>query len=349
MASQLTKTKHPHLFRDEKSGVFYYRRYSSRKRKQYFKTTGERDNAARAYKIGLQAYNDWIGRIGDEQGEIYFDQYAEKFLERRVENPGIRDRTKKLAEYEIARLVDGLGHLRLDQITAERYEEWVKDSRRISKRQKFANAKKVLVQILRDAHGAGYMERVPRLPSLDAPAEGPQYLRRDVIRRILKHCRSKSVKLLAFIMWKQGARPGEILQYEWSMIRWDEGEHGHIHIPGRITKTKRSRAIPLNSRVSRVLMRLYRSKNRAPTEFIFPSHKNPGQPQGQYTKTWDAACASAKIPHVTIYALRDTFVTDKLKKGVSLAFVAKYIDSSPKMLAERYAVAEEEAMRGVAE
>lgn len=348
MASRLVKTKHPHLFRDEASGYYYYRRYSSQKRRQYFRTTGERDSSARAYKVGLSAYNNWIGRLSDESGDVYFDRYAEKFLERRLENNSLREGTKRLTEYEVKRLIDGLGYLRIDKITAERYEEWVKDSRASGERSKFSNARKYLIQILRDAHDAGYLDRVPKIPNLDAPPAGPKYLHRHQIRAILHSCRSRMMKLMFYIMWKQGARPGEILQYEWGMIRWNEGEWGSIHIPARITKTNRARVIPLNSRVSRVLRYLYRSPNRAPTQFVFPAVKNPGQPYQQYHGTWKRSCLDAGVDGVTPYALRDTFVTDRLKQGISMAFVAKYIDSSPKMLSDKYMVAEGEAMQRVA-
>lgn len=341
----LIKTKHTHLFRDPASGVFYYRRYSSQKRKQFYKTTGERFSAAKAYKLGLAAYNKWIGKVSNEQGEVYFDRYAERFLERRLANGALRTGTKRLAQYEITRLVDGLGYLEIEKITAEKYEDWVKESRKTSGRTQFVGAKRALTQILRDAQDAGLIARVPRFPNLDTPAAPPQYLARKTIRAILKHSPSPSLKIMAFIMWKQGARPGEILQYRWDMIRWDEGEYGHLHIPKSITKTKRSRSIPLNSQVSRILVRL---QNVSKTALIFPSRRDPERPYTQYNKAWMTSCKLAKVPYVSIYALRDTFVTEKLKKGISLVFIAKYVDSSPKMLAERYAVAEEQAMKKVA-
>ncbi len=346
MPSKLTKTKHPHLFRDEASGYFYYRRYSSLKRRQYFKTTGEKLSAARAYRFGLEAFNDWIGSVSDEVGKVYFDRFAEKFLDRRLSNDAIRSRTKVLSEYEVKQLTEAFGHLELKQITAERYEEWVKDAKGAGKRQKFFNAKKALIQILREAQAAGHLQKLPKLPNTDAPAQEPTYLSRHTIRAILRNCTSPNCKLLGFIMWKQGARPGEILQYEWRMIDWKDGAYGSITIPGRITKTKRSRTIPLNSRVSWVLKRLWKQKPQSP--FIFASSRVLSAPYQQYDKNWKAACAAAKVGPVILYALRDSFVTDKLKAGRSLAFIAKYVDSSPKELAMRYAVAEEEAMRGVA-
>lgn len=346
MPSKLIKTKHPHLFRDEQSGYFYYRRYSSIKRKQYFKTTGEKISAARAYKFGLEAYNDWIGSVSNESGKIYFDRFAEKFLDRRLANDSLRSRTKALSEYEVKQLTEAFGHLELKQITAERYEEWVKDAKASGKRQKFFNAKKALVQILREAQASGHLTKIPKLPNTDAPAAPPTYLPRKTIRAIIQNLTSDNARLLAFIMWKQGARPGEILQYEWRMIDWKDGEHGSITIPGRITKTKRSRTIPLNSRVSRVLRRLWKQKPESP--FIFAGARDVTAPYQQYDNVWKAACVAAKIKPVIPYALRDTFVTDKLKAGISLAFIAKYIDSSPKELTSRYAVAEEGAMRSVA-
>lgn len=131
------------------------------------------------------------------------------------------------------------------------------------------------------------------------------------------------------------------------MIHWKEGPHGTIHIPGEITKTGRPRPIPLNSRVSRILHWIY---DRVTRDLIFPSPKDPEQAQKEYDTAWNKACQRAKIKtKATIYNLRDTFITDALKRGHSSTFIAKYVDNSASMIEKRYAVALKNVLEGIAE
>jgi integrase len=250
--------------------------------------------------------------------------------------------------------------LRPDQMTRLKWEAY--QSKEKSKREprQLYNTRKTLREILKRAHEEGMIKAMPKLPLKDAEPEPPKYIPKEHMLRILRRA-SRPTKLLVFIMWKQGARPGEVIQYRYSMLRWDEGPHGSIDIPGAITKTGRRRKIPLNAKVSRVLRFL---AARADGDCIFPSPRDSEQPQREYKTGWRTALkangrrrpgqrkgvksSAAKPLPYTIYNVRDTFITDALRRGFSSVFVGKYCDTSSSMIDRRYAVAEERVMTGVA-
>lgn len=385
MSSNLRKSqKYDNLFRSTASGTFFYRKYSKVKGKQFSASTGEKENEARAYKLGVEAFNEWLGKMTDEQGVIYFSRFARRYLNAKLDNPKFAIKTKRRfqGEFEASlhsseseeryrpRLFDAFGHLPLEKITNEVWEAWMASIAKDFPEFHFFNARKALLEVLNYAHENGYLNRVPKLTLQDPEAAPPRELTKDEIRKLFAAAhpvqmvghtkatmrkqldknglpvrRKHWIKLLMLIIWKQGARPGEILQYEWAMIRFEEGGQGKIDIPARITKTRRPRSILLNREVSRVLRFL---RKRAPEAvFLFPSEEKPGFPIGDYQNVWKRVCGRAGLK-AQIYWYRDTFVSRKLNEGVSTMWIAKYLDTSVGMLEQKYAVMGQEAQEKVA-
>jgi integrase len=381
MGSKLNRVKnYPNLYRDENSRSFAFRKYSKLKHKEFHRVIPDEDNPARAYKKGLDAFNDWLDKDTDASGVVYFAKFARKYLNSKLEDPEIREKTKKTFRNQLEpsplsteknprpRLIDGLGHLPIEKVTKEKFKEWRNLVLAEYPGFKFFNAKKALVELLSAAKDAGYLKSVPDFGEIsDAPPAPAVYLERKDIVQILKRCHSVRIvgkgkktgpmrrkdgmpgyerirsrtKLLAFIMWKQGARPGEVLQYKFEMFNFKTGT---LFIPGEITKTGRDREIPLNPKVLRIVKFLSKHSD---SPFLFPSPTDPDKPMGEYATGWNGACARAGV-EANIYFLRDTFVTDKFVQGLSDIFVAKYIDSSPEMLRRKYAVAIRDVMEKVA-
>lgn len=386
MSPTLVKSKrYPNLFRDSESQIFQFRKYSKLKRKQFFRSTGEKVNEARAYKIGIDAFNEWLGKVSDESGVVYFGRYAKRYLNEKLDNPTLAPGTKRTFQDQIEastvssgrknekyrpRLIDAFGHLPIEKVTNELWIKWVNLIREYFPDFKFFNARKALVEILIDALEKGHIKRVPEFDNPDGDAAPPRKLTDLEIRKLfnaahyVEYVRGPNktivirmrtggkipvrfknwIKLLMLIMWKQGARPGEILQYEWSMIHFDEDEDGRIHIPGKITKTRRARVIVLNPSVSRVLKFLM---GKAESPFIFPTPGNPERPIKSYHKTWAGVVRRAGF-HAQMYWFRDTFFTRKLEEGLSSVFLGKYCDSSSTMIEKKYAVLSDKTQRDVA-
>jgi len=82
------------------------------------------------------------------------------------------------------------------------------------------------------------------------------------------------------------------------------------------------------------------------SDCIFPQ-QGTDEPMTSYNAVWDRAMKELGFTY-TIYNLRDSFVTNALKRGFSSVFVARYIDSSSAMIDRKYAVAEQSIMRKVA-
>lgn len=342
MKAQFASKKYPNLYKYPNSSKWVFRKYSKEKRACFSKSTGEDKDETKAYRIGLEEFTKWMGtRIHHTGRPLLVRDIAKAILASKETK---RDNTYRSAHNQLVNhVLPAFGHLRPSQISVLKWNEYDSDERRKGKRTKLFNTRKALIEILNRAKEEGLIQVVPKLKNHDGPSKPPKYLEDKIVRRILKLCFPQT-KLLFYIVWKQGARPSEVLQYEWGMIDWSQGTTGYLNIPGGITKTGRSRQIPLNSRVSRVLRYL---ESKSESKFIFPSRYIPNARQTNYSKSWESACQRIGI-EADPYNLRDTYITNRLRAGISSVFIAKYIDSSALMIEKKYAVAEQKTMQGVA-
>lgn len=340
--SKYASKKYPNLYRFPDSPFWVFRKYSSEKGEEFKFSTGEDKNEALAYKLGSDKFREWLGSYLDGSSRrIQIKDVARSVLSAKE---GKAIRTVRSSKNQIVNhLIPAFGHLLPNQMTSLKWESYIASERGAGRNRKFFNLRKALIEVMRKSYEEKLIERIPKFTNPDPDPEPPTYLNRETVRSILKHA-SPGTKLLAFIVWKQGARPGEVIQYRFSMIRWKDGPHGSIHIPGEITKTRRPRQVPLNSRVARVLKWL---EKRTSNDLLFPSPKDPEKPIQEYKTGWNSACARAQVS-ATIYNLRDSFVTDCLLRGESSTFIAKYLDSSTEMIDRKYAVATKKALQGVA-
>ena len=113
--------KYPNLHLYPKSPNWVFRKYSSAKRAEFIKSTGERDEA-RAYKRGLQLFNDWLGVYLPSGRQLLFKDVARAVL---VAKESKKRNTYRSAKNQIENhLVPAFGHLRLDQVTALRWDQY---------------------------------------------------------------------------------------------------------------------------------------------------------------------------------------------------------------------------------
>jgi integrase len=336
-------------------------------------STGESSNAALAYKLGIDEFNKWLAKpvieiAAEENAEVFFGPYATEIRDKKLAQPDavFRKNSKRATKRDYTYLIGKLGHYPIARVTPDVWRKLYSDELQ-KKPQKFYNRRKALVEIMLQAKGDGLLDpnsdwvaalgvaRKNPFINPDQEEDHGEYLERDAIRKLLRAAtwehaksrqryRSRLIKLLIFWMWKMGARPGEILQYRWDMIKWKEGPHGRIHIPGTITKTKRSRVINLNSMLARYLRMLRRQTDSA---WIFPSRKGDG-PLTVYNKVWERVTARAGLD-ANMYWLRGSFITDALERGFSSVFIGKFTDTSPQMIEKRYAKAKKAMMERLAD
>lgn len=358
--SQYASNKYPNLYRYPDKPYWIFRKYCSEKRKEFFRSTGVADSEAEAYRVGLKMFNEWLGTRLDQSGrEMVIRDIARVVLAGKEEK---RDNTYRSAKNQLENhVLPAFGHLKPSQVTPLKWNHYDAEERRKGKRSKLFNTRKALLEVLNRAKEEGLIQTVPKLKNHDGEPRQGKYLDDTIVRGILKAA-SPDTQLLIEIMYRMGARPGEVIQYEWDMIRWEENKHGKIYIPGRITKTGRSRDIPLNSRISELLKARHGEKE---SKFIFPSPVYRDRPISEYKTGWKAACRRYVCPKVcgkectkekcydhdldlNIYDLRHTWVTNQAKRGISVVFTAKYADTSIAMIQTIYAKAESGAMEDTA-
>lgn len=359
----------PNLYKYPDSQFWVFRKWSSEKQKSFKFSTGEANNQAVAYKIGWDAFNLWLGKsIAEiEDGPIKFHAFANEILERKLAQPeSLLSRNSKLrSKSDFETLIKEFGHLRVEQVTSERWDTYVLDELSNpqepmrydvgtksmvpiqgakAKPRKFYNRRKALIEIMRKAAKESLVKECPEFKNPDSEEDSGEYLPDDQLAKIYRKA-SPSIRRLIFIMRRSGARPGEILQYQWTMIKWEEGTHGRLYVPAEISKTRRKRDIPLNSRVARYLNYAHKYSK---SPFVFPSRRHAIQHLGNYRSGWEQACSAAGVV-ANIYWIRGTWITDQLEKGISSVFIAKYCDTSSAMIDKRYAKSKQTIMEKIAE
>lgn len=344
----------PNLYKyPTRSRNWVYRRFSPERDEDFTFSTGEEKNEKVAHDIGEAAYHKWLllepKGEGASGGPIYFGDFAKANMDRKLARPDsdFSKNSKRTSKNATRHLIEAFGRLQLDRINEDRWEDYVAEVLRV-KPVKFFNRWKELNEIMRRAHRNGLIKRLPDFRNPDPKTDAGRALEDAEVQALLAAA-SPDTALLVEIIWRQGARPSEILAYEWDMIHWRRGKHGTIAIPGPITKTRREREIPLNSHIAELLRE---RKKGSSSRFIFPS---PDTAKGgefhivEYKTGFNAAAQRAGIADVTIYDLRRTFATNQAEKGRDRHWVAKYMDTSAQMLERIYVKVQQRALQEIAE
>ena len=113
-----------------------------------------------------------------------------------------------------------------------------------------------------------------------------------------------------------GMRRGELLNIEWSMVDLNKKI---ITLPASLTKTNKSRNVPLQPRALEILRTLPRSLSGK----IFPiGVKN-------FERSWRSICNKAKIEkHLRFHDLKRECVSRLLEKGLSISEVQLFVGNS---------------------
>lgn len=204
--------------------------------------------------------------------------------------------------------------------------------------------KQLLAQALGDlvpdvlvANPAARSVRLPR----PAPTGDPVHLEELEAQRLLRTTQGTPGYPLWRLLLGTGIRIAEALGLTWERI---DLAHGTAEIAGQYskraggmttTKTGQSRTVTLTNRV---LAALLATPDR--TGFVFRGRASTGRPLGYSTaQEWFAAAiAAAGLPEVTIHALRHTFASVALSRGVPVTDVAQALGhSSPSTTTRTYA------------
>ena len=160
---------------------------------------------------------------------------------------------------------------------------------------------------------------------------------------LLSHCKGVT-KVIVITALQTGMRWGEIASLKWRPSpnsNYVDFELGMIFIHESLTKTKKSRKIPLSNSVRLALRDLSRDHGN---DYIFfnPETKKPF---GSIKNSYKAALNKAGIQDFRFHDLRHTFASDLIAQGVDLYAVQKLLGHSTPMMTQRYAHLKEDHLK----
>ncbi len=281
-----------------------------------------------------------ISQIAGESPDVpTIAEFLTEYLPQKLASSELRESTKDAFEYQTRRnLIPAFGEIRLDKFGNADWNRWVREMRASTERHKqitrFFNARKSLMEILHAAKEAGVIERVPRLDNPDERRSVGRVLTDKEIWLILRNTTYPIFRVFFYTLYKMGCRPREILKWEWSMMKKAENGKTWIEIPARITKTARSRQIPVNPTVAKHLCKMLKENPNA--RFVFQNRIHPDSPQLSYHGAWRTALAKAKIKHCVPYDMRRTKITRAMVRGEQPVYVAKLLDTSVNQIQNTY-------------
>lgn len=299
------------------------------------------DEELRQVQRDLAKISERLARTTGENEATLFKDFASKYLAEKLNKSSLRESTKKSFEHQTRKhLIPTFGHLPLSGTPwAVEFDKWVMKTRKENEGnadphvRRFFNARKDLSEVLLAAFKAGHIEKQPKLDNPDERREVGRWVTRSEVARLIRKAR-RPFRVIFMAFFRMGCRPRELLKWEWSMLKTDEGGQMWIDVPARITKTDRARTIPVNSRLAYVLRIRQRHGNNS--KFVFPSRMDLARPQLTYHSAWNEARIKAKIIRCVPYDLRRSIISTWAKEGVSISYAARLLDSSPKMLQEIY-------------
>lgn len=291
----------------------------------------------------LAKITEGINKLAGDAPEPTFGEYLEQYRKRKAADFTLRLSTKAAFEDQTKHLASAFGARKLKDVNNAIWLEWVAQMRGDPTKRvtRFFNARKALIEIMRSAREDGVIEKAPKFEVVDERRSIGRALSEREIFGILRNTRGKMFRFFFFTLYKMGCRPMEILQWEWSMFRWNEPGQTWLAVPARISKNDRERLVPINPAVSRRLFRVWQNGNGS--IFVFPHPKDSTRFQSSYHGAWRTATRKARVDAMP-YDLRRTFITRAVARGMPAAFVARCLDTSVGMIEKFYLKQDEKLM-----
>ena len=277
---------------------------------------------------------------------LRFDQYCRDYLVRRE---SLRDRgeltysTVMGNKYQIERYIIPSEHLAKKDIRDIRAGD-IEDFRlSLPKKLKSSSQYKILSDLSSIFESAKKREDIKTIP--DFPIIKPQesvkhWLDEETQEAIFVHISDRHKPIFTFMV-RQGVRPGEA-----RALQWEDVDMGNRVVTIRrtfsrtvyqdCTKTKRSRAIPLDGKVFETLKRMH---VKGISGFVFRQKRNGKEYHNPDTLNWiwDTAVEKAGVTRITLYeGTRHSFASQAGNKGVELHSLQKFMGHTTSVTTEKY-------------
>lgn len=162
------------------------------------------------------------------------------------------------------------------------------------------------------------------------------------------YCATLACHFIRFCFYT-GCRLGEAAGLEWSHINFTLGtitfqQHvafnkKYILEPG--LKTQDSRIFPINEQLTAILLAIQEDTTVPSKKMVFPGWKGRLFPLRSFKDSWRKILTHCGIHYRKAYAMRHSFITYCLSKGIPVATVANWVGNSPSTIYKHYAAGTE--------
>ena len=311
-------TQPPRLFQHKRSG-YWYIRYKNNET-----TTGERDrNRAQrclaAFKAELSSpEGPTIAHLIEKATPIRIDEGA----------------NKKAIEFYADQLTKHLGHLRVEDITLNNLQFFMKKSKR--------RTLEDLRAILNVAEKYQWIEKAPPVPLPQKYAPSIQYLTPPQLNELLNASKSTHhLYLFILIAATTGARKTSILNLTWDRVNLNTGVID-FQEPGRPITKKRRAVVPVDAKVLAVLST---AKELATCDHVIEWHG--AKIKNDVRTSMEKAGARAGVfctPHI----LKHTAISNFASLGYTVDDIAEFTETSPDVVRKVYRHVNPQTLRPMA-
>ncbi|MGB3363923.1 MAG: tyrosine-type recombinase/integrase [Thermodesulfobacteriota bacterium] len=158
------------------------------------------------------------------------------------------------------------------------------------------------------------------------PLQKPRALTEEEFR-LLFNSASDHLKPILFVAISTGMRKGEILNLRWKDINLEEK-----YIVVRDSKNYESRIIPINNRLEKVFLEIYR--NAPEDEYLFCYHDK--KPIEYIYRSFHTALKKSGIRKCTFHSLRHSFATRAVMAGVDIVTLNELLGHKTIAMTMRY-------------
>lgn len=244
-------------------------------------------------------------------------------------------------------LLPFFGSMRLDTVDSRTIKRFVSEQHRKGLAAKTINNHlAVLGRLLRAAEEDGLLDAVPKIKKRKTTSPDLKFYNEVEVEQLLSDNKEPVLNLMVRTGLRTGMRKGEIAALEWDCVRFDDNVirvsrnivHGVVGVP----KSKKPRTIPM-SRDFRDMLRTHRrsgglvfrrsaravqhGKSRYSTEYITNE---------MMTKGIMRLCRRVGVRYLGWHALRHTFATQLIRRGVDVHQVCALLGHSSITVTEKY-------------
>ena len=276
--------------------------------------------------------------------KMSFEDFAWEYIKMHVR---LHLKGKRNQEYIIKRLITEFKGKRLDQIDPIMIRQYVarrlEGARPATVNRWLQTIKSMFSRAIEWGilHGANPASGIKNVPQNNSRC---RWLTEEEQGLLLRCCHENLTRVVVLIALKTGMRWSEIISLKWKQTpcsNYVDFEKNVIFIHESMTKTQRSRHIPLISVVRQALNTVERIPGN---DYIF-FNPETSKPFGSFKRSFHTALKRSGIVDFRFHDLRHTFASSLVRNGVDLYTVQRLLGHTTPQMTQRYAHLGEDQMR----